>query len=169
MARDEAAWRKGLFALVQDEARALLPATGMAEATTLSRTQDTQRIAREYFEACTREDSERVRALLSDDFVFVAVGLELRGRDAFLSNLALPRNARRRMVKEAYQDDAAFQMYDAANGGASVRIVECLTVRDGRITDSCLVTDVARLMAFMRGGDVPDDIEDTKRSFPCET
>jgi hypothetical protein len=52
------------------------------------------------------------------------------------------------MVAEAYQDDMAFQMYDATRGGQTIRVVEQLTVRDGRIASSVFVTDMAALAAF---------------------
>ena len=45
------------------------------------------------------------------------------------------------MVAEAYQGDAGFQMYDAGRGDVTVRFVEQLTIRDGKIASSVFVTD----------------------------
>jgi hypothetical protein len=53
------------------------------------------------------------------------------------------------MVAEAYQDDVAFQMYDAMRGARTIRVVEQLTVRDGRIASSVFVTDMTAFMAFI--------------------
>jgi hypothetical protein len=53
------------------------------------------------------------------------------------------------MVAEAYQDDVAFQMYDATRSGRSVRIVEQLTVRGDAITSSVFVTDPAAFASLV--------------------
>lgn len=53
------------------------------------------------------------------------------------------------MVAEAYQDDVAFQMYDATRGDRTIRIVEQLTVRDDLIASSVFVTDAAAFTAFL--------------------
>ena len=45
------------------------------------------------------------------------------------------------MVAEAYQGDVGFQMYDAGRGDVTVRFVEQLTIRDGKIASSVFVTD----------------------------
>lgn len=53
------------------------------------------------------------------------------------------------MVAEAYQDDVAFQMYDATRGDRTIRIVEQLTVRDDLIASSVFVTDAAAFTTFL--------------------
>jgi SnoaL-like domain len=109
---------------------------------------DTERIARRYFDAWTSRDGATVAALLAPDFRFTAGEMRIEGRDAFLSGGAFPADAATRMVAEAYQDDRAFQMYDAARGERTVRIVEHLVVRDGLIASSEIVTDPAAFAAF---------------------
>jgi hypothetical protein len=64
------------------------------------------------------------------------------------------------MVAEAYQDDVAFQLYDATRGTRTIRVVEQLTVRDGRIASSVFVTNLAAFTRFVgpernRGRDYP--------------
>jgi ketosteroid isomerase-like protein len=108
----------------------------------------TQDIARRYFDAWTSGDRDTVEAVLAPDFRFTAVDLAIESRDAFLSAGAFPRDATTTMVAEAYQDDIAFQMYDARRGDRGVRVVEQLTVRDGRIASSVFVTDMAAFGAF---------------------
>ena len=109
----------------------------------------TQEIARRYFDAWTSGDSEMVAATLAPDFRFTGGGMEIEGRDAFLSGGAFPEDASTTMVAEAYQGDVGFQMYDARRGDRSVRIVEQLTVRDGQIASSTFVTDMAAFGAFV--------------------
>jgi hypothetical protein len=55
------------------------------------------------------------------------------------------------MVAEAYDGETAFQMYDATNGSKTARIVEQLTVRNGAIVASTIITDQAAFGAFMQG------------------
>jgi ketosteroid isomerase-like protein len=107
-----------------------------------------QHIARRYFDAWTSGDSSTVAALLSPTFRFAAGDMTIDGRDAFLDAGAFPRDATVTMVTEAYQDDVAFQLYDASRGDRSVRVVEQLTVRDGTIVSSVFVTDMAAFAAF---------------------
>ena len=52
------------------------------------------------------------------------------------------------MVAEAYQNDVAFQLYDATRGDRTIRVAEQLTVHDGRIASSNFVTDMAAFAAF---------------------
>jgi ketosteroid isomerase-like protein len=111
---------------------------------------DTQQVARHYYDAGTSGDSDTVAALLSPDFHFAAGDMRIDGRDAFLDSGAFPKDATTTMVAEAYQDGVAFQMYDARRGDRTVRVVEQLTVRDGTIASSVLVTDMAAFMAFAR-------------------
>ncbi len=54
-----------------------------------------------------------------------------------------------RLVAEAYQQDVAFQMYDATRRDQTLRVVEQLTVRDGMIASSVFVTDMAAVRAFV--------------------
>lgn len=108
----------------------------------------TEDIARRYFEAWTAGERETVASLLAPDFRFAGGGMELEGRDAFLSAGAFPSDATTTMVAEAYQGEVGFQMYDARRGDRAVRIVEQLTVRDGQIVSSVFVTDMAAFGAF---------------------
>jgi ketosteroid isomerase-like protein len=108
----------------------------------------TQQIARRYFDAWTSGDTNAVTTLLAPAFTFTAGDRRIEGRDAFLDSGAFPRDATTTMVAEAYQDDVAFQLYDATRGSRTIRVVEQLTVRDGRIASSVFVTDMAALAAF---------------------
>jgi ketosteroid isomerase-like protein len=110
---------------------------------------DTQQIARRYFDAWTSGDSATVAALLSPDFRFAAGDMTIDGRDAFLDAGAFPRDATTTMVAEAYQGEVAFQMYDATRGDRTIRVVEQLTVRDGKLARSEFVTDMAAFRAFL--------------------
>ena len=109
----------------------------------------TQQLARRYFDAWTSGDGDTVAAVLSPTFRFEAGDLRIDGREAFLDSGAFPRDATVRMVAEAYQDDVGFQLYDATRGDRTIRVVEQLTVRDGRIASSVFVTDMARFAAFI--------------------
>jgi ketosteroid isomerase-like protein len=108
----------------------------------------TAQVARRYFRAWTSGDGETVAALLAPDFRFTGAGMEIEGRDAFVSAGAFPADATTTMVAEAYEGEVGFQMYDAKRGDRSVRIVEQLTVRDGLIVSSVFVTDMAAFAAF---------------------
>ena len=112
-----------------------------------------QQIARRYFDAWTSGDRDTVTTLLAPDFTFAAGDLKIDGRDAFLDAGAFPRDARTTMVAEAYQDDVGFQLYDATRGDLTIRVAEQLTVRDGLITSSNFVTDMAAFAAFAGAGD----------------
>src|SRR5688500_8865536 len=112
---------------------------------------ETRRIARGYFDAWTSKNSAGVRAALAPDYEFTAGQLQIKGRDAFLAGAAFPPNATVKMVAEAYEGETAFQMYDATNGGKTARIVEQLTVRNGAIIASTIITDQAAFGAFMQG------------------
>jgi ketosteroid isomerase-like protein len=114
-------------------------------------TQETRSIARRYFDAWTSKNAAAVREALAPDYEFTAGELQIKGRDAFLAGASFPPNATVKMVAEAYDGDTAFQMYDATNGGRTARIVEQLTVRDGAIASSTIVTDQAAFGAFMQG------------------
>lgn len=110
---------------------------------------DTEALARRYFDAWTSGDRATVTSLLAADFSFRAGNMSIDGRDAFLDAGAFPRDARATMVAQAYQGETGFQMYDAARGAHTVRIVEQLTVHDGLITRSTFVTDMAAFMALL--------------------
>jgi hypothetical protein len=109
----------------------------------------TQQLARRYFDAWTSGDGATVAAVLSPSFRFEAGDLRIDGREAFLDRGAFPRDATVSMVAEAYQDDVGFQMYDASRGDRTIRVVEQLTVRHGRIASSVFVTDMSRFAAFV--------------------
>lgn len=109
----------------------------------------TQQVARRYYDAWTAGDAATVSTLLSPDFQFVAGDMTIDGRDAFIDSGAFPKDATTTMVAEAYQDDVAFQMYDATRGDQTIRIVEQLTVRDDTIARSVFVTDTAAFMSFL--------------------
>jgi ketosteroid isomerase-like protein len=113
-------------------------------------TSTTEAIARRYFQAWTSGDRATVALLLAPDFNFRAGDMAIDGRDPFLSAEAFPRDARTTMVAEAYQGETGFQMYDAARGPRTVRIVEQLTVRDGVIKSSTFVADMSAFMALLR-------------------
>jgi ketosteroid isomerase-like protein len=109
----------------------------------------TQQIARRYYDAWTSGDSNTMATLLSPDFQFAAGDSRIDGRDAFLDSGAFPKDATTTMVAEAYQDEVAFQMYDATRGDRTIRVVEQLTVRDGMIARSVFVTDMAAFTTFV--------------------
>jgi ketosteroid isomerase-like protein len=108
----------------------------------------TEQLARRYFDAWTSGDRATVTALLAPDFRFAAGDLTVDGREAFLASGAFPRDATVTMVAEAYQGEVGFQLYDASRGDRTIRVAEQLTVRDGRITSSNFVTDMAAFAAF---------------------
>jgi SnoaL-like domain len=115
----------------------------------MDQTATTESVVNRYFSAWTSRDSATVRELLAEDFVFSGMGQQLQGRDAFLSAGAFPADARTELVAQACQGPIAFQLYDSHRGTTSVRIAEQLTVQDGKITASSLVTDGSAFMAFM--------------------
>ena len=114
-------------------------------------TEQTRATARAYFDAWTNRRSEATAHLLSEDFVFEGAGMQIEGRDAFLAADAFPRTATVALVADAYDGDTAFQMYDATNAAATVRIVERLHVAGGQIEKASFVADLAAFQAFMAG------------------
>jgi ketosteroid isomerase-like protein len=110
---------------------------------------DTQQIARRYFDAWTTGDSTTVATLLSPTFHFAAGDISIDGRNAFLDSGAFPKDATTTMVAEAYQDGVAFQMYDATRGDRTVRVVEQISVREGKIASSAFVTDMTAFATFV--------------------
>ncbi len=119
-------------------------------------TNETQIVARRYFQAWTTGDSETVRQLLAEDLHFSFTTntiVEVQGRDAFLSGEAWPEGVQTTLIAEAYQDETAFQMYEARNRAATLCVVEKFVVRDGRISDIIFVTDHLAYQEFRRAGD----------------
>jgi len=116
---------------------------------TAAETSQTEAVARRYFDAWTARDTATAASALADDFRFTSGDMTIEGRDAFLDAGAFPRDARTKMVAEAYQGEVAFQMYDSIRGNHTVRIVEQLSIRDGSIGSSTFVTDMAAFMALM--------------------
>jgi hypothetical protein len=112
----------------------------------------TQQVARRYDDAWTSGDRHTVTTLLAPTFRFAAGDLRIDGRDAFLASGAFPRDATVTMVAEAYQDDVAFQLYDATHRDRTIRVAEQLTVRDVLIASSNFVTDMAAFAAFAAAG-----------------
>jgi hypothetical protein len=113
------------------------------------RTEETERVARRYFEAWTSRDTETTPTLLDPNFRFSMGDLQVEGRDAFLDAGAFPADAQTTMRAEAYQGDIGIQIYESRRGDRSVLIAERLRVLDGKIVDSMFVTDMASFGAFM--------------------
>ncbi|MEM9033003.1 MAG: hypothetical protein AAGA99_03630 [Actinomycetota bacterium] len=116
-------------------------------------TDDTRRVARQYFDSwTTRQGPDALRPIMDDAFRFQAGEMVIEGREAFFEGGGWPDGATTRMVAEAYDGETAMQMYEAVNGSASVLIADHLTVRDGRITSAEVVCDGAAFGAFMSAG-----------------
>jgi hypothetical protein len=122
---------------------------------TTAATQETERVARSYFEAWTSRDRETTASLLDPGFRFTAGETLIEGRDAFLQAAAFPEDATTTMLDEAYEGEIGFQLYESRRGDRAVLIAERLRVRDGRIADAVSVTDMASFAAFLgpTGGD----------------
>jgi hypothetical protein len=116
-----------------------------------SRTEDTERIARRYFEAWTARDAVATASLLDPGFRFTAGDMAIEGRDAFLAAGAFPSDATITLLDEAYRGETGFQLYESRSGDRKVLIAERLRVRDARIVESMFVTDMASFAAFMGG------------------
>lgn len=115
----------------------------------------TQDVVSRYFAAWMGRDAAATHELLADDFRFTGLGMEIRGREAFLDAGAFPPDARTTLVAQVCQGSEAFQMYDSVRGPFSVRIVEHLTVANGRLASSAFVTDGAAFAAFVGQGGEP--------------
>jgi hypothetical protein len=115
-------------------------------------TEETERVARRYFEAWTMRDAETTASLLDPGFRFRAGDMAIEGRDAFLDAGAFPADATTTLLDQAYQGDVGFQLYESRSGDRSVLIAERLRVRHGRIVESMFVTDMGPFVAFMGGG-----------------
>ena len=114
-------------------------------------TNETQLVARRYFEAWTSRHPSTAGLTLAEGFRFTSGGMTIEGRDAFLDLNAFPSDATTEMVAEAYQGEVGFQMYDATRAEQTVRIVEQLTVHNGFIVSSTFVTDMTSFTAFLSG------------------
>lgn len=112
-------------------------------------TSETERIAREYFDAWTSRNTAAAAAVLAEGFTFIAGDMSVEGRHSFLDAGAYPDNATTEMVAEAYQGEDGFQMYVARSGDRSAHIVEHLVVRNGAIQSSTFVTDMTAFMSLM--------------------
>ena len=117
-----------------------------------SSTEDTERVARAYFEAWTARDSATTASLLDEDFRFTGGGMVVEGRDAFLAAGAFPADAKMALLDEAYQGETGFQLYESTSGDRKVLIAERLRVRDGKLVESTFVTDMGAFGAFIGGG-----------------
>ena len=116
-------------------------------------TQETARVARAYYDAWTeRRGPDELRPLMAEGFTFVSGPVVIEGREAFLGAAGWPQRATTTMLAEAYDGEHAFQLYEAVNGLARVRLAEHLTVRDGTIVSSEIVVDQAAFAAFMAAG-----------------
>jgi hypothetical protein len=116
-----------------------------------SSTEETERVARRYFEAWTSRDSETTASLIAEDFSFRAGEMAVQGRDAFLAAGQFPADATTTLLDEAYQGETGFQLYESTSGDRAVVIAERMRVRDGMLVESLFVTDMAAFMAFMGG------------------
>src|SRR5919201_7132302 len=109
---------------------------------TASSTEETERVARAYFEAWTTRDSATTASLLDENFQFNGGGMVVEGRDAFLSAGAFPADAKTELLDQAYQGETGFQMYESTSGDRKVLIAERLRLRDGKLIESMFVTDM---------------------------
>jgi hypothetical protein len=116
-----------------------------------TRTEETERVAKRYFEAWTSRDSGTTASLIAEDFSFRAGEMAVQGRDAFLAAGQFPADATTTLLDEAYQGETGFQLYESTSGDRRVVIAERLRVRDGKLVESMFVTDMAAFMAFMGG------------------
>lgn len=115
-------------------------------------TSDSARIARAYFDAwSSKKGTEVLRPLMAEGFSFSAGEMHVEGRDNFLAGGNWPDGAVTTLIAEAYDGEHGFQLYSAVNGNKVVRIVEYLTVRDGVVVASEIITDQNQFMAFMTG------------------
>jgi hypothetical protein len=116
-------------------------------------TEETTRVARAWFEAWTnRRGADVLRELMDERFAFAAGPVRLEGREAFLAAAAWPERATTTLVAEVYDGEHGFQLYEAVNGMASIRVAEHLTVRDGVLAASEVVADQAAFAVFLAAG-----------------
>ena len=113
-------------------------------------TQETRRVARAYFDAWTSaQGSDAVRPLMAPEFLFDAGITSIESRDEFLAAGGWPKGASTSMLSAAYDGEHAFQLYEAVNGQARVKIAEHLTVREGVVASSENVVDPLAFGGFM--------------------
>ncbi len=116
-------------------------------------TEHTRDVARQYFENWTsRRGPDALRDLMAEDFTFRAGEMTIEGREAFFAGAGWPERATTELLAEAYDGEHAFQLYEATNGPASVKIADHLTLRDGRIASAEVVCDAERFGKFMAAG-----------------
>ena len=110
-------------------------------------------MARAWFDAWSnRRGADALRELMDERFAFVSGPLRLEGREAFLGAAEWPQRATTAMQAEAYDGEHGFQLYEAVNGGATIRVAEHLIVREGVVTASEIVTDQTAFGAFLAAG-----------------
>jgi hypothetical protein len=118
-------------------------------------TDETTRVARAYYDACTnRKGPDALRELMGEGFVFDSAMMHIEGREQFLAGAGIngwPERAVTTLLAEAYDGEHAFQLYAGSNGGKNVKIAEHLPVQDGQLVASEVVVDRAAFMAFMAG------------------
>jgi hypothetical protein len=108
-------------------------------------TQETRRVARAYFDAWTSaQGSDAVRPLMEPEFLFDAGITSIESRDEFLAAGGWPKGASTSMLSAAYDGEHAFQLYEAVNGQARVKVAEHLTVREGVVASSEIVVICTR-------------------------
>jgi len=116
-------------------------------------TDDTARVAREYYETWTeRRGPDALRPLLAERFVFDAGPIHIEGREAFLGAAEWPARATTTLVAEAYDGEHGFQLYEAVNGTARIRSAEHIVVCDGVIVATEILGDLAAFQVFMAAG-----------------
>jgi hypothetical protein len=92
-----------------------------------------------------------MKALLHEQLHFTFITnttIDFVGREPFLTGETWPKGVGVTLVDEAYQGETAFQMYDARNGEATLRVVERLVIRDGLIVAIDFMTDQAAYDRF---------------------
>ena len=114
---------------------------------------DTASIARAYFDTWSnRGGPDKLRELMAEDFTFRAGDLVVEGREQFLAFGGWPEHAVTELVAQACDGPTAIQVYEATNGGVSVKIADHLTVENGRVVSSDTICDGATFQTFMAGG-----------------
>jgi len=116
-------------------------------------TTDTAAIARTYFDTwSTRSGPDELRELMAEGFTFRAGDLVIEGREQFLAIGEWPEHAVTELVTQACDGPSAIQIYEATNAGVSVKVVDHLTIEDGRVLSSDTICDGESFQAFMAAG-----------------
>lgn len=116
-------------------------------------TANTATIARKYFDTwSTRGGPDALRELMAEDFTFRAGDLVVEGREEFLAFGGWPEHAATELVAQACDGPTAIQVYEASNGGVSIKIAEHLTIENDRVVSSDTICDGATFQAFMAAG-----------------